>query len=48
MGANNNTAVGNSLNGVVVEGTSTQTIMGGPIPLGNVDAANGQNGIVVQ
>lgn len=48
MGANNNTAVGNSLNGVLVEGTSTQTIMGGPIPLGNVDAANGQNGVVVQ
>jgi hypothetical protein len=47
MGANNDTAVGNALNGVVVEGTSTQTIMGGPIPLGNVDAANGQNGIVV-
>jgi parallel beta-helix repeat protein len=47
MGANNNTAVGNGQNGVVVEGTSTQTIMGGPIPLGNVDAANGQNGIVV-
>jgi trimeric autotransporter adhesin len=48
MGANNNTAVGNALNGVLVEGTSTQTVMGGPIPLGNVDAANGQNGIVVQ
>jgi hypothetical protein len=48
MGANNNTAVANTLNGVLVEGTSTQTIMGGPIPLGNVDAANGQNGIVVQ
>jgi hypothetical protein len=48
MGANNNTPLGNALNGVLVEGTSTQTIMGGPIPLGNVDAANGQNGIVVQ
>jgi parallel beta-helix repeat protein len=47
MGANNNTAVGNALNGVVVEGTSAHTTMGGPIPLGNVDAANGQNGIVV-
>ena len=32
---------------MVVEGTSTHTTMGGPIPLGNVDAANGQNGIVV-
>ncbi len=48
MGANNDTAVGNALNGVVVEGTSSHTVMGGPIPLGNVDAANGQNGIVVQ
>jgi parallel beta-helix repeat protein len=48
MGANNDTAVGNALNGVVIEGTSSHTTMGGPIPLGNVDAANGQNGIVVQ
>ncbi len=47
MGANNNIAVGNELNGVVVEGTSAHTTMGGPIPLGNVDAANVQNGIVV-
>jgi hypothetical protein len=47
MGANNDSAVGNALNGVVVEGTSAHTTMGGPIPLGNVDAANGQNGIVV-
>jgi trimeric autotransporter adhesin len=48
MGANNNTALGNAVNGVLVEGSSTRTVMGGPIPLGNVDAANGQNGIVVQ
>jgi hypothetical protein len=48
MGANNDTAVGNALNGVVIEGTSSHTTMGGPIPLGNVDAANGQNGIVVK
>jgi hypothetical protein len=48
VGANNTTAVGNSLNGVVVEGSSSNTVMGGPIPLGNVDAANGQNGILVQ
>jgi hypothetical protein len=47
MGANNDTAVGNALNGVVVEGTSAHTTMGGPIPLGNVDAANSQNGIAV-
>ncbi len=48
VGADNNTALGNVLNGVVVEGTSTGTVMGGPIPLGNVDAANRQNGIVVR
>jgi Right handed beta helix region len=48
MGANNDTALGNALNGVIIEGTSAHTDMGGPIPLGNVDAANGENGIVVQ
>ncbi len=48
LGADNTTPVGNHLNGVLVEGTSNTTVMGGVIPLGNVDAANGQNGIVVQ
>jgi parallel beta-helix repeat protein len=48
LGANNLTAVGNALNGVVVEGSSRNTTMGGPIPLGNVDSANGENGILVQ
>jgi parallel beta-helix repeat protein len=48
IGADNDTAVGNGLNGVVIEGTSTRTTMGGPIPLGNVVAANTQNGIVVR
>lgn len=47
MGADNNTALGNAQNGVVVEGSSKETVMGGPIPLGNVDACNGENGIVV-
>jgi parallel beta-helix repeat protein len=47
LGANNQTAVGNALDGVLVDGSSSGTTMGGPIPLGNVDAANGQNGIVV-
>ncbi len=47
IGADNKTAVGNTLNGVLVNGSSTNTTMGGPIPLGNVDAANGQNGILV-
>jgi hypothetical protein len=48
MGADNNTAVGNGENGVLVEGSSAHTTMGGPIPLGNVDACNGQNGIDVR
>ena len=48
IGADNQTAVGNALNGVLVEGSSSGTTMGGPIPLGNVDAANGENGILVQ
>ena len=47
LGADNKTAVGNAQNGVLVNGTSARTTMGGPIPLGNVDAANGMNGIVV-
>ncbi|HEY1602374.1 MAG TPA: hypothetical protein VGG64_22420 [Pirellulales bacterium] len=45
MGADNQTAVANHRNGVEVEGNSSHTTMGGPIPLGNVDAANGENGI---
>jgi trimeric autotransporter adhesin len=48
MGADNGTALGNALNGVVVEGNSKRTELGGPIPLGNVVAANTQNGVVVQ
>jgi trimeric autotransporter adhesin len=48
LGADNRTPVGNTLNGVLVEGSSTRTLMGGPIPLGNVDSANGQNGIFVR
>jgi len=48
MGADNNTRVGNGQNGVVVEGTSKRTTLGGPIPLGNVVSANTLNGVVVQ
>ncbi|MES2789477.1 MAG: right-handed parallel beta-helix repeat-containing protein [Planctomycetota bacterium] len=48
LGADNDTPVGNGLNGVVIEGTSTRTKMGGPIPLGNVVAANAENGIVLK
>ena len=48
LGADNDTPLGNALNGVLVEGSSNGTLMGGPIPLGSVIAANGQNGLVVQ
>jgi parallel beta-helix repeat protein len=48
MGANNATRVGNAGDGVLVEGDSSHTVMGGPIPLGNVSAANGQNGVEVR
>jgi parallel beta-helix repeat protein len=48
LGKDNQTPVGNSGNGVVIEGSSTGTAMGGKIPLGNVVAANLQNGVVVK
>lgn len=48
MGADNDTAVGNGQNGVVISGNSSNTTMGGPIPLGNVVSANDENGIVLQ
>lgn len=48
LGSDNQTPVGNQLNGVVVEGTSRKTVFGGVIPLGNVVAANHQNGILIQ
>ena len=48
LAADNNTAVGNGQNGVVVAGTSAHTTFGGPIPLGNVVAANIENGVVLQ
>jgi hypothetical protein len=48
VGADNDTGLGNSMNGVLIEGKSTRTVMGGPIPLGNVVAANAMNGIYVK
>jgi trimeric autotransporter adhesin len=48
LGADNNTGVGNFLNGMLIEGNSAHTTMGGPIPLGNVTAANGQNGVYIR
>jgi len=46
-GANNATAVANRLDGIRVDGTSADTQVGGVIPLGNVSAGNGRNGIEV-
>jgi parallel beta-helix repeat protein len=47
IGANNTTVIGNALNGILVDGSSKNTQVGGVIPLGNVSAGNGQNGIEV-
>jgi hypothetical protein len=47
IGANNASMVGNRLNGILVEGSSQTTTVGGPIPLGNVSSGNGLNGIAV-
>ena len=47
VGANNAVVVGNALNGILVDGSSANTTVGGVIPLGNVSAGNGQNGIEV-
>lgn len=47
-GANNAVTVPNRLNGLLVEGTSTDTQVGGVIPLGNVIAGNTQNGMEIR
>jgi parallel beta-helix repeat protein len=47
VGANNAAIVGNSLDGILVDGTSANSQVGGVIPLGNVSSGNGQNGIEV-
>jgi hypothetical protein len=47
VGANNTTLLGNRLDGILVDGTSANTQVGGVIPLGNVSAGNGRNGIEV-
>jgi hypothetical protein len=47
VGANNTTIVKNRLDGILVDGTSVNTQVGGVIPLGNVSAGNGLNGIAV-
>jgi parallel beta-helix repeat protein len=45
--ANNATVVRNRLDGIRIDGTSADTQVGGVIPLGNVSAGNGRNGIEV-
>jgi parallel beta-helix repeat protein len=47
IGANNTAIVRNRLNGIWVGGSSANTQVGGVIPLGNVSAGNGRNGIAV-
>jgi parallel beta-helix repeat protein len=47
VGANNTTQIGNRRDGILVDGWSSNTQVGGVIPLGNVSAANGTNGIEV-
>ena len=48
LGADNDTPLGNRLDGVLIEGTSDNTRFGLNIPLGNVTAANGRNGVEVK
>ena len=47
VGANNTAIVKNRLDGILVDGISANTQVGGVIPLGNVSAGNGLNGIAV-
>jgi parallel beta-helix repeat protein len=47
IGANNSTVVANNGNGILIDGSSQNTQVGGVIPLGNVSAGNVRNGIEV-
>ncbi len=47
IGANNTFIVANKRDGILVNGSSSNTQVGGVIPLGNVSAGNGSNGIEV-
>jgi parallel beta-helix repeat protein len=47
IGANNAVTVGNALNGILIDGSSRNTKLGGIIPLGNVSSGNGENGVEV-
>ena len=48
VGMDNTTIVPNKLNGMLFDGDSKKPHVGGVIPLGNVAAGNGQNGIAVR
>lgn len=48
IGIDNQTPVGNTLDGIAIAGNSANTQFGGVIPLGNVSAANGQNGVEIR
>jgi hypothetical protein len=48
IGANNTNIVANQADGILVDGSSQNTTVGGVIPLGNVSAGNGMNGIEVR
>ena len=47
LGADNSTPVGNALDGALINGSSANIQFGGVIPLGNVDCANGRNGVEI-
>jgi len=48
IGMDNTTKVPNKLNGMLFDGNSKKPHVGGVIPLGNVAAGNGKNGIAVK
>lgn len=47
INATNNAPLANANDGILVDGTSTYTFAGGPIPLGNVVSGNANNGIEI-
>ncbi len=48
IGADNTNILANKADGILVEGSSLDTVVGGVIPLGNVSAGNARNGIEVK
>jgi hypothetical protein len=47
LAMDNATNLGNKLDGVLIEGSSDSTKFGGVIPLGNISAGNGRNGVEI-